>query len=178
VSCSRTSSAEERAGRAALLLDRDGTLNVDRGWVHRPEDFTWTVGARETIKWANQRDMLVLIVTNQSGIARGYFSEEQFRVFTAWIDAQLASVGARIDATYFCPHHPTEGTGRYAVSCLCRKPAPGLIQQAVSEWQLDRARCLMIGDSETDMQAAAAAGIRGMRFTGGSLLDCVVGTLG
>jgi D-glycero-D-manno-heptose 1,7-bisphosphate phosphatase len=156
-----------------LLLDRDGTLNVDRGWVHRPEDFQWIEGARETIKWANERGLLVLVITNQAGIARGYYTEAEFQAFTEWIERDLAWWGARIDATYYCPHHPTEGVGVYRRTCGCRKPAPGLIERAVAEWTLDRSQSLMVGDAERDVVAAAAAGVRAVRFAGGNLLACV-----
>jgi D-glycero-D-manno-heptose 1,7-bisphosphate phosphatase len=159
--------------RPALLLDRDGTLNVDRGWVHRPDDFCWIEGAREAIRWANDREVLVFVITNQAGIARGYYTEEEFHAFTAWIDRELAACGAHIDGTYYCPHHPTEGRGEYRRQCHCRKPAPGLIERARAEWQFDPARSVMIGDAEHDMKAAVAAGIRAVRFSGGSLLECV-----
>ena len=163
--------------RAALLLDRDGTLNVDTGWVHRPEDFRWVAGARESIRWANDRGFLVFVVTNQAGIARGYYSEADFHMLMRWVDQELAAHGAAIDATYYCPHHPTEGKGDYRRLCDCRKPAPGLIRRALREWRLDPHDCVMIGDSEYDIAAAAASGVRGVRFCGGSLLDCVRGVL-
>jgi D-glycero-D-manno-heptose 1,7-bisphosphate phosphatase len=161
--------------RPALLVDRDGTLNVNRGWVHTPDDFEWIAGAREAIRWANEHGLLVFVITNQSGIARGYFSEDQFRAFTAWIDSELATAGAHVDATYYCPHHPTAGRGSYRVRCRCRKPAPGLIERALADWGFDPRRSLMVGDAKHDVAAAAAAGVRGVRFTGGSLLDCVTG---
>jgi len=159
--------------KPALLLDRDGTLNVDRGWVHRPEEFAWIAGAREAIRWANDRGILVLVITNQAGIARGLYTEADFRAFAAWIDWELAATGAHVDATYHCPHHPTEGQGEYRRACQCRKPAPGLIERAQAEWGFDPARSVMIGDAAHDQEAAAAAGIRGVRFEGGSLLECV-----
>jgi len=162
------------AGRhRALLLDRDGTLNVDRGWVHRPEDFCWTEDAREAIRWANDRGILVPVITNQSGIARGYYTEEEFWAFTGWIDRQLAERGAHIDGTYYCPHHPSEGLGAYHRECRCRKPGPALIERALEEWKADPAQTVLVGNSRSDMDAAEAAGIRGVRFAGGSLLDCV-----
>jgi D-glycero-D-manno-heptose 1,7-bisphosphate phosphatase len=160
-------------GKRALLLDRDGTLNVDRGWVHRPEDFCWIDGAREAVRWANDRGILVLVITNQAGLARGYYTEAEFRTFTAWIDAELATVGAHVDATYYCAHHPTAGVGTYRRECRCRKPAPGLIESALAEWGFDPVLSVMIGDTEHDVAAATAAGIRGVRFTGGNLMDCV-----
>src|SRR5262249_33362209 len=97
--------------RPALLLDRDGTLNIDHGWVHRPDELWWIEGAREAIRWANDREIVVLVITNQAGIARGYYTEAEFLAFTTWIDRELSVCGAHIDRTYFCPHHPTEGRG-------------------------------------------------------------------
>jgi D-glycero-D-manno-heptose 1,7-bisphosphate phosphatase len=166
-------SAEPSGRRPALLLDRDGTLNVDRGWVHKPQDFRWIEGAREAIRWANDRAILVLVITNQSGIARGYYTEEEFLAFTAWMGRELAEQGAHIDGTYYCPHHPSEGSGVYRRQCRCRKPGPGLIERALKEWKVDPVLAVLVGDGENDMVAATAAGIRGVRFSGGSLLDCV-----
>jgi D-glycero-D-manno-heptose 1,7-bisphosphate phosphatase len=157
----------------ALLLDRDGTLNADRGWVHRPAEFQWVEDAREAIRWANDHGILVLVITNQAGIARGYYTEDEFQAFTAWIGRELAGSGAHIDATYYCPHHPTEGIGEYRRECRCRKPGPELIERAQAEWGFDPARSVLVGDGENDIEAASAAGIRAVRFTGGSLLDCV-----
>jgi D,D-heptose 1,7-bisphosphate phosphatase len=157
----------------ALLLDRDGTLNFDRGWVHRPEDFSWIEGAHEAFRWANDRGITVLVVTNQAGIARGYYTEEEFWAFTGWIDRELAGYGAHIDGTYYCPHHPSDGAGAYRRQCRCRKPGPELLERALEDWKLDPARSVLVGDGQTDMEAAAAAGVRGVLFAGGSVLDCV-----
>src|SRR5215470_3347869 len=129
----------------ALLVDRDGTLNVDRGWVHRPEDFSWIDGAPEAVRWANDRGILVLVITNQSGIARGYYTEEEFWTFTGWIDRELAEHGAHIDGTYYCPHHPSEGSGEYRRVCRCRKPGSALIERALKEWKVDPARTVLVG---------------------------------
>ena len=96
-----------------------------------------------------------------------------FHALTAWIDRELAACGAHIDRTYYCPHHPTEGRGEYRRACTCRKPAPGLIERALLDWTIDPDKSVMIGDAEHDMKAAAAAGIRAVRFTGGSLLAFV-----
>jgi D-glycero-D-manno-heptose 1,7-bisphosphate phosphatase len=117
------------------------------------------------------------VVTNQAGIARGYYSEADFHMLMRWVDQELAAHGAAIDATYYCPHHPTEGKGDYRRLCDCRKPAPGLIRRALREWRLDPHDCVMIGDSEHDIAAAAASGVRGIRFCGENLLDCVKGVL-
>src|SRR5262249_46353080 len=108
-----------------------------------------------------------------SGIARGYYTEEEFWTFTGWIDRELAEHGAHIDGTYYCPHHPSEGSGEYRRVCRCRKPGSALIERALKEWKVDPARTVLVGNSPSDMEAAAAAGIRGVRFAGGSLLECV-----
>jgi D-glycero-D-manno-heptose 1,7-bisphosphate phosphatase len=113
------------------------------------------------------------VITNQAGIARGLYTEEDFHALTAWIDDDLAVLGAHIDATYYCPHHPTEGKSEYRRQCGCRKPAPGLILRALDEWRFDPGRSLMIGDTAHDMMAASAAGVRAVRFTGGNLFECV-----
>ncbi|MGB9905279.1 MAG: D-glycero-alpha-D-manno-heptose-1,7-bisphosphate 7-phosphatase, partial [Desulfotomaculales bacterium] len=156
--------------KPAVFLDRDGVLNVDRGYVHRPEDFVWTEGAPEAVKWLNDRGYLVIVVTNQAGIARGYYTEDNFRVFTDWVQGELRSRGAHLDAVYFCPHHPVEGREPYRRECDCRKPAPGLIRRALEEWDIDLSRSLMIDDREENLAAARAVGIRGAVFRGGSLL--------
>jgi D-glycero-D-manno-heptose 1,7-bisphosphate phosphatase len=159
--------------RPAAFFDRDGVLNVDRGYVYQPEQFEWIAGAREAVRRLNELDYLVFVVTNQAGIARGYYTEETFRRFTRWIDEQFRAAGAHLDAVYYCPHHPTKGKGKYAITCSCRKPAPGLLLQALAEWDVDRRGSFLIGDKQSDLAAAAAAGIRAVYFEGGNLLDCV-----
>lgn len=158
-----------------VCLDRDGVLNLDHGYVHRPEQFTWVMEAREAVRWLNERGFLVCVVTNQSGIARGYYSEDEFLQFSGWIQAELRQTGAHIDAVYYCPHHPTEGNAPYHRACDCRKPAPGLLLQAFKDWEADRDRSFLIGNKEDDLQAARAAGIQGFLFPGGSLLEFVTG---
>ncbi|MSP49179.1 MAG: HAD family hydrolase [Alphaproteobacteria bacterium] len=161
------------AGSAAVFLDRDGVLNRDLDYVHSPDRFEPVPGAAEAIAWLNAGGRKVVFVTNQGGIGRGYYSEDQLTRFTRWIEAWLAERGALIEATYYCPHHPTEGLGDYLQVCGCRKPRPGMIQAAVGELALDPARCLLIGDQATDVAAAEAAGIPGHLFDGGDLLAFV-----
>jgi D-glycero-D-manno-heptose 1,7-bisphosphate phosphatase len=156
--------------KPAAFLDRDGVLNEERDFVHRPNQFAWVPGAPEAVKWLNDHGYLVLVVTNQSGIARGYFSEADFLRFTDWIQDELRAWGAHIDATYYCPHHPTEGQGGYRQPCECRKPSPGLFRRALAEWEVDVERSFALGDKDRDLLAAQAAGIRGERFQGGNLL--------
>lgn len=159
--------------KPAVFLDRDGVLNEDRGYVHRPPDFVWVEGAPEAVKWLNDRGYLVIVVTNQAGIARGYYTEEDFCRLMEWVQAELRRRGAHLDAVYHCPHHPAEGREPYRRDCECRKPAPGLIRRALEEWEADAAHSLMIDDREENLAAPAALGIRGAVFRGGSLLEFI-----
>lgn len=166
-----------KAHRPAAFLDRDGVLNVNHGYVYIPERFEWIPGAKEAVKLLNDAGYIVIVVTNQSGIGRGYYDEEAFHRLCAWIDAELAAVGARIDATYFCPNHPEHGIGPYKTACNDRKPAPGMLERAAAEWNIDKRTSFLIGDKLSDMQAADAFGIPGHLFTGGNLLEFVRGVL-
>ena len=150
--------------RPAAFLDRDGVLNVDHGYVHRLEQLDLIPGAAEAVRLLNQAGFLTIVVTNQSGIARGYYGEDDVKRFNDEVRRRLAAAGARIDAFYYCPHHPQGTVARYAVACDCRKPKPGLLDQAARDFAIDRARSFMIGDKDDDMKAAAAFGIRGIKF--------------
>lgn len=154
--------------RPAAFLDRDGVLNVDSGYVSRSEDFQWLPGAIAAVKRLNDAGYLVIVVTNQSGIARGYYGEAAFHALTDWMRVELAKTGACLDGVYHCPHHP-EHTG----PCDCRKPLPGLLKAAFKHFAIDQERSFLIGDSKRDIQAAEAAGIPGHLFTGGNLDDFV-----
>lgn len=162
-----------RIKKPAIFLDRDGVLNIDKGYVHLPGDFVWTAGAKEAVKYFNDHGYLVIVVTNQSGVAREYYTEDAVGKLHNWINGELANAGAHIDAFYYCPHHPEAGSGPYGISCGCRKPAPGLFLRALEEWPVDIGRSLAVGDKETDLAAASGAGIKGVLFTGGSLLDVI-----
>jgi D-glycero-D-manno-heptose 1,7-bisphosphate phosphatase len=157
----------------AVLLDRDGVLNVDYHYVCTPERFEWMPDAPEAVRWLNEQGILVLIVTNQSGIGRGVFSQEDFDRFTDWMQAELAKRGAHIDAVYVCPHHPTEAQAPFRIDCDCRKPRPGLVLAALREHELTPDGVLMIGDRRRDVEAAERAGVRGALYEGGSLLEFV-----
>jgi D-glycero-D-manno-heptose 1,7-bisphosphate phosphatase len=154
---------------AAAFLDRDGVLNVDTGHLHRVADFVWIDGAVAALRRLNRRFARVVVVTNQSGIARGLYGEDDVRRLHAWMEATAAAQGARIDAFYYCPHHPTAGTGPYTRPCDCRKPEPGMLLRAIDEHAIDPAVSLLIGDKETDVEAARRAGVRGFLFAGGSV---------
>ena len=151
--------------KSALFLDRDGVINIDYGFVHSMDKFKYIEGAKEIIKMANDFGILVIVVTNQSGIARGYYTEDEFKLFTDEINEDLKNFGAHIDATYFCPHHPQEGIGKFRKDCNCRKPKTGLLVKAIKEWNLDKNKCFLIGDKDSDIIAANRCGISSCLFS-------------
>jgi D,D-heptose 1,7-bisphosphate phosphatase len=150
--------------RPAAFLDRDGVLNVDHGYVSRPEQLEWIAGAPEGVRLLNEAGYYVLVVTNQSGVARGYFDEAAVESFHAHMQNALAKQGAHIDAFYYCPHHPEGTIKALTVSCSCRKPGTGMLEQAAREWPIDKNASFFIGDKDHDMAAAAAFNIRGIKF--------------
>lgn len=156
------------SGRPAAFLDRDGVINEDRDCVHRPEDFAWMPGMPDAIRLLNEAGYLVVVVTNQSGIGRGYYTGSEYQAFERWIDERLAEAGAHVDATYHCPHFPVSAGGPEA-ECDCRKPAPGMILRAIDELGIDPAASFLIGDKPRDIEAAAAAGVRGVLYEGGDV---------
>jgi D-glycero-D-manno-heptose 1,7-bisphosphate phosphatase len=163
--------------KPCAFLDRDGVINEDRGHIHTPEEFRFTPGMPDAIRMLNDAGWLVVVITNQAGIGRGFYTEQEFASFTEWIDERLAEAGAHVDATYHCPHHPTAGLGEYRRECECRKPAPGMLLQAIAEWGPDVATSFMVGDSEKDMEAAAAAGVRGVAYRSGNVRDLIAGLI-
>ena len=156
--------------RRAIFLDRDGVLNVNTHYVYRVEDFQWIPGAKEAIKRINDTGFLTIVVTNQSGIARGYYTEEDFKTLMDWTQSELAKIGARFDAIYNCPHHPEHGE---KIDSDWRKPKPGMLLQAAKDHEIELAHSHMIGDSESDRRAAQAARVAFHHFTGGNLLEFV-----
>ncbi len=145
--------------RAAAFLDRDGVINVDHGYVSRREQFDWVQGVLGAAARLHQSGYALVVVTNQSGIGRGLYSEAEFTALTDWMRDEFASAGAPLAGVFYCPHHPVEATGAFRVACDCRKPAPGMLLRAACELDLDLARSLMFGDRESDLQAAQAAGV-------------------
>lgn len=159
--------------RPAAFLDRDGVLNEDTGYVHRADQVRWVDGARETVRWLNDAGYLVFVVTNQAGIARGLYSEEHVHGLHGWMSTELRNHGAHIDCIEYCPYHPEGTVERYKRISDLRKPGPGMIRKLLAEWPIDVSQSFLVGDRETDLQAAAAAGIQGHLFGGGNLLDFV-----
>ena len=145
----------------ALFLDRDGVLIEDSGYVYRPEDVVWTPGAQEALRSWREAGFRIIVVTNQSGVARGFFDEAAVLRLHAWMNQQL---GGAIDAFYYCPHGPDS-------TCDCRKPKPGLFLRAIAEHNLDPKRSLAVGDSARDLDAAEGAGVRGVLYPGGNLAE-------
>lgn len=156
--------------RKALFLDRDGVLNIDHGYVGSRDRFEWVDGALSAIRAATQAGWRVFIVTNQSGVARGYYSEDDVRGLLAWIAEQAQAAGGRIDDARFCPFHPAATVDAYRQDHPWRKPRPGMLLDLIAAWDIDPAASVMIGDQSTDMEAAAAAGVTGYLFPGGNLL--------
>ncbi|WP_199913904.1 MULTISPECIES: HAD family hydrolase [Stenotrophomonas] len=145
--------------RRALLLDRDGVINVNFGYVHTPETTEWVEGIDALCVAAQSAGFGLVVVTNQAGIGRGLYTESQFADYTAWMLRQLSARGIDILRVYYCPHHPTAGQGIYRAQCACRKPAPGMILAAARDLGIDLAGSVMMGDKASDMQAALAAGV-------------------
>lgn len=143
----------------AIFLDRDGTLNIDHGYVHEIDDFQFIAGSIEALQALKKLGYLLVLVTNQSGIARGYFTEAQFLTLTEWMDWSLADRGVDLDGIYYCPHHP-EGVGEFRQDCDCRKPKAGMLLQAIKELNIDPAQSFMVGDKIEDLQAGIAAKVR------------------
>lgn len=157
--------------RPAVFFDRDGVINHDHGYAFRPSDIEWMDGAAEAIRYFNHEGRKVMIITNQSGIARGYYTEADVLQLHEWMNQELATKGAHIDGFYYCPHHPEGNVAKFCVSCDCRKPEPGMILKAIAEWDIDAQASFMVGDRESDITAASAAGLSGYLFAGGNLYE-------
>jgi rfaE bifunctional protein nucleotidyltransferase chain/domain len=145
--------------RKAAFLDRDGVINLDRAYVSRWEDFEFVPGAVEAMRRLKQAGYALVVVTNQSGIARGYYSEAQYQALTSAMKEALADAGAAVDAVYHCPHHPKGSVSGLDIECDCRKPAPGMILRAAKELNLLLTDSILIGDKPSDIDAARAAAV-------------------
>ncbi|MHA2940259.1 D-glycero-beta-D-manno-heptose 1,7-bisphosphate 7-phosphatase [Vibrio sp. RC27] len=145
--------------KPAVFLDRDGVINIDHGYVHNEDDFEFVEGVFEATQELQSRGYLLVLVTNQSGIARGKFSEDRFMSLTQWMDWNFEDNGVEFDGIYYCPHHSEAGIGEYKQDCDCRKPKPGMFLSARDFLKIDMAKSVMVGDKAEDMMAAQAAGV-------------------
>ena len=167
--------ADRRAPRAAAFLDRDGVLNHDHGYIHRAEDYRWMDGAAAAVRLLNEAGYWVFVVTNQAGVARGLYREEDIAALHGWMAGALAAEGARVDAFYYCPFHPELGGPPWQRESRWRKPGPGMLEQAMRDFPVRRAGSFMIGDRESDVGAARAARVEGHLFAGGDLRAAIEG---
>lgn len=143
----------------AVFLDRDGVINHNHGYVHKREDFDFIDGIFDLVRHACMQSYKIIVITNQAGIARGYYTEAQFHQLTYWMCQQFSQAGAPITKVYFSPYHPTDGLGSYLKDDFSRKPHPGMILQAQIDLSIDLARSLLIGDKASDIEAGTAAGV-------------------
>lgn len=164
--------------RGAVIFDRDGVLNEDLGYVWRPADLRLTPGAAAAVRMVNARGWAALVATNQSGVARGLYTEADVWAFHAALNAALAEAGAQIEGFYYCPYHEAATAPAYRIADHPdRKPNPGMILRAIADFSLDPAQTYLVGDRESDMEAARRAGVYSVRYAGGPLDACLAKAL-
>ncbi len=144
----------------ALFLDRDGVINAEKNYVHRIDDFEFIEGIFELCTLAQTLEFKLIIITNQAGIGRGYYTVADYERLTEWMTEQFANHGVQIHRVYYCPYHPTAGIGEYRRDSFDRKPNPGMILKAQKEFDLDLSRSVLVGDKDSDLEAGRAAGVR------------------
>lgn len=145
--------------KRALFLDRDGVINEDLNYVHRIEDFHFVEGIFNLLREVQEQAYLLIVITNQAGIARGYYSEDDFHQLSQWMKARLKEEDIHLDAIYYCPYHPEHGIGKYRKKSDCRKPAPGMILEACRDFDIDLQASALIGDKDSDIAAGQQAGV-------------------
>ena len=165
----------------ALFLDRDGIINVDHGYVHKSEDFEFVDGIFDLCRLAISKGYKIFVITNQAGIARGYFDVATFEKLSQWMVKAFAEQDVIIEKVYFCPHHPSSGVNEFVMPCQCRKPAPGMIKQAQQEFSIDLKSSILIGDKLSDIKAAENAGINSKilvdsRYSNKESIDDIAGS--
>jgi D-glycero-D-manno-heptose 1,7-bisphosphate phosphatase len=167
------------ARRAAVFLDRDGTINEEVDFVKTPAELVLIPGAAEAVSRLNRAGLVACVISNQSGVARGFYTEDTLVGIHAKLERELAAVGGRIDRIYYCPHHPTKGIPPYDVVCECRKPAPGMLLKGASEFDIDLSRSFVVGDRDVDIQVGKAVGATAILVLTGygrKTLEEIVGT--
>lgn len=145
----------------AIFLDRDGTINVEKNYLYRVQDFEFLPNVLESLRTVQDAGYRLIIITNQSGIARGYYTEEDYKALTKWMIEYLGDAGINIDAVYYCPHHPNAVIPEYRLDCCCRKPKLGLFYKAIADFGLDINRCFTIGDKIRDCSICESTGCHG-----------------
>ena len=158
--------------KRAAFLDRDGVINVEKGYVYKITDFEWIDGAKEAIKFLNDSGYYVFIVTNQSGIARGYYKEKDVEILHNYINIELKYINAHIDEFFYSPYHPIN-TNDYLHLSHLRKPEIGMLELANKKWNIDKTKSFLIGDKDTDIECAKNFRIRGHLYKSGNLLDFI-----
>ncbi|QGQ98485.1 HAD family hydrolase [Paenibacillus psychroresistens] len=145
--------------KKALFLDRDGIINVEKNYVYKIEDFEFMDGIFEILRFFQEKGYLLIIITNQAGIGRGYYTEEEFHILTAWMLKQFELQGIYITKVEFSPYHPEHGLGKYKLDSDCRKPNPGMILRSAKEFDVDLTESILIGDKDSDIEAGLRAGV-------------------
>ena len=145
----------------AIFLDRDGTINIEKGYLYRISDFEFLPGAVDALRMLQEAGYLLIIITNQSGIGRGYYTEEDFMILNEYMKSELLKMGVKISGVYYCPHLPDAEVERYRKVCTCRKPSLGLFEQAVHDFGIDLSQSYAIGDKERDIAICSGSNCRG-----------------
>lgn len=148
--------------KKCIFLDRDGTINVEKNYLYKIEDFEFEKNVKKGLKKLQDLGYLLIIVTNQSGIARGFYTEEDLKKLNHYIKMELKKESIDILEFYYCPHHKEKGIGKYKIECECRKPKSGMLEKAISDYNIDRNSSFMIGDNISDLLAGKNAGVRGI----------------
>lgn len=157
--------------KKCIFLDRDGNINVEKDYLHKVEEFEFIDGAREAIKIFNELGYLVVVVTNQSGVARGYYDENSVKTLHDYLQKEVEKIGGHIDGFYYCPHHPEKGIGEYKLDCNCRKPEPGMFLEAQKDLDIDFSSSIMVGDKISDVKAGENLGMRSILVRTGHGLE-------
>lgn len=149
----------------AIFLDRDGTINIDKGYLYKKEDFEFEKGSIEALKRFMKLNFILIIVTNQSGVGRGYYREKDIEILNEYLIDYLSKKGIEIKKIYYCPHHPEEGVGKYKKDCEFRKPNPGMLLKGIREFDIDISKSYMVGDKISDVMAGLKSGLKSVLLT-------------